>query len=106
MSVLPDIESLKTHLNKHIQASFGDDYVIDYDMMAIAEMQDDLEKVSTMLRQMDWITDNEKRTATQYDRYEHPSADKLYKPAGLMPIDEDFDSGFGAIDENLNSARG
>ncbi len=101
MSVLPDVDSLKDHLNRHIAAPYGDEYYIDYDLMSVTEMQDDLTKISEMLGRMDWLTDNEKRAATDYERYESEAADKIYKQAGLLPIDNEFDTGFDLIDANL-----
>jgi HK97 family phage portal protein len=104
-SVLPDMDSLKQHLNKRVARQFGPEYYLDYDLMAVTELQDDLSKIAGMLLQMDWITDNEKRIATQYDRFEDPAADMLYKQAGLVPMGFDFDTGFTRIDEELNKRR-
>ena len=100
-SVLPDINDLRELLNSHLAADFGPEWYIDYDLMAIPELQEDLEKLSRTLQGMDWITDNEKRSATQYDRYDDTAADMLYKNTGVMPIGMDFDTGFDNI-PNIN----
>jgi len=101
MSVLPDMESLKWHLNNQIVQSHGPEYYIDYDITAIPELQEDSESLARTLGLMDWITDNEKREATNYGRYEHEGADKIYKDMGKMPLGEDIDTGFDTIDANL-----
>jgi hypothetical protein len=50
---------------------------------------------------MDWVTLNEKREATQYDRYEDEAADKIYQAMGLQELGSEFDTGFDEIDRNL-----
>lgn len=102
MSVLPDIESLKAHLNERVAKSFGPEWYVDYDQMAIPELQEDSETLARTLQAMDWVTTNEKRSATAYDRYENEGADKLYQPFGLTEMGEDIDTGFDEIDKNLN----
>jgi HK97 family phage portal protein len=102
-SVIPDINDLRDLLNDQLVKDFGPGYYIDYDLMAIPELQEDLEKLSRTLAGMDWISDNEKRAATQYDAHDPSTvtnpADKLYKNTGQVPIGEDFDTGFGNIPE-------
>jgi HK97 family phage portal protein len=105
MSVLPDMDNLRSIINNKIAITHGEEYYVDYDFMAISELQDDIHKLSQTLAGMDWITDNEKRVATQYDNYPDPGADTLYKPMGLMPIGAEFDTGFDRIDQELNKAR-
>ena len=104
-SILPDLDSFREHLNSRVATLFGDEYWIDYDLMAINELQDDIEKLAATMRTMDWITINEKRTATNYDAFEDPAADMLYMPASSLPLGMDFDTGFDRIDEQLNKAR-
>jgi HK97 family phage portal protein len=100
-SVLPDLDSLKDHFNERVAKSFGPEYYIDYDLMAISEIQDDLHTLAQTLKVMDWVTINEKRAATQYDKYEDESADKLYQGMGLQELGGEFDTGFDSIDRNL-----
>jgi HK97 family phage portal protein len=104
-SVLPDMDSFKNHFNEKVVARFGPEYWVDYDLMAIKELQEDLGRVAEMLQKMDWITDNEKRAATQYETFPDAAADQLYKPAGLVPLGMDFDTGFERIDEQLNKYK-
>ncbi len=104
MSVLPDMDGLRDGLNSLI-GRFYEGYFIDYDIMAISELQDDIEKLGNTLKQMDWVTLNEKRRATDYDDYDHPGADLLYTDMGKIPINRDVDTGFDKIDEELDKAR-
>ena len=41
-----------------------------------------------------WITENEKRSATGYDKYEDSAADILYQNSGLLPL------GFDVLEED------
>jgi len=105
MSVMPDMDSLRDNLNTMIQRAFGDGWFIDYDIMAISELQDDIEKLSKTLMNMDWITINEKRAATQYEEYKDPLADVLLTDMGKVPFNYGIDSGFDEIDENIDKLR-
>lgn len=107
MSVLPDMESLRANLNNKIQKSFGAEFYIDYDIMAIAELQDDLDKLSVTLKNMDWITIDEKRAATDYDDYVQDAnpAKQLFTDMGKIPLGYGMDSGFGQIDKNIEKMR-
>jgi HK97 family phage portal protein len=99
-SVLPDINDFRELLNSQLVPDFGEGYYIDYDLMAIPELQEDLEKLARTLSSMDWVTLNEKRTATQYDKYNDPAADLIYQNMGAMPLGEDFNTGFDNIPED------
>ena len=98
-SVLPDINDFRELLNSQLVSDFGEGYYIDYDLMAIPELQEDLEKLARTLSTMDWVTLNEKRTATQYDKYPDAAADMIYQNMGQMPLGTDFDTGFDNIPE-------
>ena len=105
MSVMPDMDSLRDNLNTMFQRAFGDQWFVDYDIMAISELQDDLEKLSKTLLNMDWITINEKRAATQYEEYKDPTADILLTDMNKVPLGYGMDSGFEEIDDNINKLR-
>jgi len=104
-SVMPDMDSLRDNLNAVIQASFGDEWFVDYDIMAISELQDDIEKLGRTLKEMDWITINEKRAATNYDTYDDKLADILYTDMNKIPLGYGMDSGFDKIDEEIEKIR-
>jgi len=105
MSVMPDMDSLRDNLNTMFQRSFGEQWFIDYDIMAISELQDDLEKLSKTLVNMDWITINEKRAATQYEEYKDPNADMLFSDMSKVPLGFGMNTGFEEIDEAIKSLR-
>lgn len=105
MSVMPDMDSLRDNLNTMFQHAFGEQWFVDYDIMAISELQDDLEKLSKTLAGMDWITINEKRAATQYEEYKDPNADLLFSDMGKVPLGYGMDSGFDDIDEAIKGLR-
>lgn len=105
MSVMPDMDDLRDSLNNLFGRYFGPEYFVDYDIMAIEELQDDLEKKTATLKNMDWITRNEKRMATNYDRYDDEAADMLYTTMNEIPLGYSFDSSFEKIDSELNKLR-
>lgn len=104
-AVMPDLDNLRDKLNTIIRRIYGPQFYVDYDIMAISELQDDLEKLGRTLQGMDWITINEKRRATDYDDYEHPAAEQLYTDMGKIPIGQDIDTSFDRIDEELEKVR-
>jgi hypothetical protein len=102
--VLPRMNIFRDKINKWWFSQYdGGKYFVDYDLMSITELQDDLNKVADMLSRMDWVTDNEKRTATNYDTYEHPLADTLFVSPNRIPITAAmYDTGFDNIDDEIN----
>jgi HK97 family phage portal protein len=105
LSVMPDLDSLRENLNNMIQKSFGDEWFIDYDLMAISELQEDIEKLGKTLGMMDWITINEKRAATNYDAYIDKNADILMSDMGKVPLGYGMDSRLEPIDEEIEKRR-
>jgi len=108
LSVMPDMDSLRENLNTMFQAAFGPEWFIDYDIMAISELQEDIEKLGKTLSTMDWITPDEKRAATNYDDYiADPSnpAKQIYTDMGKIPLGYGMDSGFEKIDNEIDKRR-
>ena len=108
LSVMPDMDSLRENLNTMIRASFGEEWFIDYDIMAISELQEDIEKLGKTLAGMDWITPDEKRNATNYDDYvpdPNNPAKQIYTNMGQIPLGYGMDSSFDKIDEEINKRR-
>lgn len=109
VSVMPDMDSLRDNLNKMIQGAFGAEWWIDYDLMAIGELQEDIKKLSETLKTMDWVTIDEKRTATNYDDYEPPAdgnpAKMLFTDMSRIPLGFGMDSGFEEIDNEIDKRR-
>ena len=54
-SVLPDLDTFKAILNNRIASAFGSEFYLDYDLMAISEIQDDLHVLAKTLKTMDWV---------------------------------------------------
>jgi HK97 family phage portal protein len=104
-SVLPDLDSFRDHLNKMISLRFGAEYYVDYDLMAINELRDDVEKIARTMAVMDWTTKNEKREATDYDAYPHPGADILYTDMSKIPLGGGVDSDYDKIDAEIEKIR-
>jgi hypothetical protein len=76
--------------------------------MSITELQDDIEKLGNTLKNMDWITPDEKRAATNYDDYipvPGNPAKVIYTDMGKVPLGYGMDSGFDVIDEELEKLR-
>jgi len=105
LSVMPDMDSFRENFNQMIQKAFGEEWFVDYDIMAISELQEDIEKLGNTLSKMDWITINEKRAATNYDAYKDANADILTTDMGKVPLGYGMDSGFERIDENIEKLR-
>lgn len=101
-SVLPDINDLRDQINNNIGEEYDYKYFIDYDLMAIPELSEDLKDVADTYSKMDWVTTNEKRNATNYDDYDDPAADLLYTSGNEMPLGYDFDTSFDRIIDNEN----
>jgi len=108
ISVMPDLDSLRDNLNNMFQRTFGQEWFVDYDIMAIQELQDDIETLSRTLAGMDWITIDEKRNATNYDEYDpEPGnpAKLLYTDMSKIPLGYGMDSGFDSIDSEIEKLR-
>lgn len=85
-AVIPLVEARKQGFQRSIVDRFDSGLILEYDYTIFHEMQDDLDKLADTMAKMDFITYNEKRAATGYDRYEDPAADIIYVPSGLIPI--------------------
>jgi HK97 family phage portal protein len=105
MSVLPDLDNLRDKLNNLVRRFYGEQYYIDYDIMAIDELQEDLEKKAKTLNSMDWITPNEKRRATNYDDYESEAADRIYTDMGQVPLGMSMDTSIDEEDKQIEELR-
>jgi len=103
--ILPQMELLRDKLNGFMIAPLNtgrEKYYIDYDLFSIAELQDDLSKISEMLRGATWLTDDEKREAMNYGEFGHPLAKELFVDPFKMPMSQiSYDSGFDEVDEEL-----
>lgn len=90
-AALPELLSLRDELNRWFIPPFekndGKQYILDVDIMAIPELQKEMETWVKTLKLMDWITPNEKRIATQFGKDENnPEMDQYWFPANLIPF--------------------
>ncbi len=84
-TVLPAMDKLRDELNNWLTPLFGDDLYLDYDPDQIEALQEDQQKKWDRLQKSDWLTINEKRTATGYEAID--GGDVILIPATMAPID-------------------
>lgn len=89
--VLPELNMLRDELNRWWIPGFGEHLYFDYDIQAIPELQEDLDKLVDHLTSAWWVTGNEKRSAMGYDESDDPLMDQFLIPAGLMPMNTQLD---------------
>ena len=93
--ILPDADRLRDKLNGWIVPAYSDKrkYYIDYDLHSIVDLQDDLKFIVDTLKQMDWITANEQRAATNYGEIDDPAMDiPRFKLNQMLTFDYDDDA--------------
>lgn len=90
-AVLPLMERIKDGLNRFIGS---EEYVIDYDLQAFSELQDDITTQVAALSQAWWLTPNERRVSMGRQRLDDEMMDEVLIPSGYIPI-----SDYGAVDD-------
>lgn len=86
-TVIPTCASLRDELNKWLVPRFGEDVYIDFDITALPEMQQDMERMSRILRDANWLTYDEKRVAMNYEELGGAYATS-YVSNGLIPLEQ------------------
>lgn len=87
-TIVPMCAQLRDELNKWLVPRMGDKNVfIDFDIMALPELQRDMEKMVVGLRSADWLTMDEKRVAMNYEP-KGGAYDSAYIAQGMIPIDQ------------------
>ena len=85
-TIVPMCAQLRDELNKWLVPRMGDKNVfIDFDIMALPELQRDMEKMVNGLRSADWLTYDEKRVAMNYEP-KGGAYDSAYIAQGMIPI--------------------
>lgn len=95
-TIYSDLTSMRDWANRWFLGLFGLDnkrYYFDFDVTALAEMQEDMQKLVTSLDKMWWITPNERRLVSKYDADANPLMDKILIPTNLQPLEAAFDAG-------------
>jgi phage portal protein BeeE len=87
-TIVPMCAQLRDELNRWLVPRMGDKNVfIDFDIMALPELQRDMEKMVNGLRSADWLTFDEKRVAMNYEP-KGGSFESAYIAQGMIPIDQ------------------
>jgi len=85
-TIAPLCAELRDELNAWLVPRFGENVYIDYDISALPELQSDMEKMVAQLKQADWLTFDEKRTAMGYEEKGGAYASS-YVSGGMMPLE-------------------
>lgn len=107
--IVNECTSFTDALNRWLVPMFGiknKQYYIDFDISALPEMQEDMQKMAEALDKMPYLTWNEKRSVQKWDASKDVNLDKFYAPANLVLLDQlNMDLGGLPIDTTgLNKA--
>lgn len=87
-TIVPMCAQLRDEINRYLVPRMGDTSVfVDFDVMALPELQRDIEKMVTGLVRADWLTYDEKRIAMNYEP-KGGAFDDAYISQGLIPISD------------------
>lgn len=98
-TIVPMCANLRDELNHWLLPRYGEDLFIDFDITALPEMQQDMERMVRSLRDANWLTMDEKRVAMNYDEKGGPW-ETSYLNQGLIPIQ------FAGMDLNVQNDNG
>lgn len=90
-AALPVMEKIKDGINRFI-LSDSDTGIIDYDLNAFIELQDDMSQMASTLSQMWWLTGNEKRIASGKQPMDIQVMNEVLIPMSGIPASEYGDS--------------
>jgi HK97 family phage portal protein len=86
-AVIPLVEARKSILNNWLAPKFGEEYVLEFDYTIFSEISEEVKSLAETALKMWWISGNEKRQMTGYDKSENVNMEKIYVPSGLTEID-------------------
>lgn len=86
-TIVPKCAQLRDELNKFLLPKFGEDVYIDFDITALPELQQDMERMSRILRDANWLTMDEKRMAMNYEA-RGGAYDFSYVNQGLVQLEQ------------------
>ena len=86
-TIVPKLCQLRDELNKWLVPMYGEDLYIDFDITALPEMQQDMERMTRSLRDANWLTFDEKRVAMNYSEKEG-AYEYSYVNGGLVRLDQ------------------
>lgn len=88
-AALPLKETIKGLLQRHVVDKWGQalgkELYLDFDLNAYLELQDDLDGLYTRMNMANWITANEKREVTGFEKLSSSIMDEPLLPAGYIP---------------------
>lgn len=99
-AIIPLVERRKHVINRWLAPKFGDDLVVEYDYSIFSELGEDLDKITDAAAKSYWITPNEKRAMTNYDKSDEEGMDDFYFPSGFTRL-QDLNGDIEMIDEQL-----
>ncbi len=111
-AVLPLLDSLVDELEHWLVPLFGDTLVLRPDLDKVDALALKRAQQWERVAKADWLTLNEKREATNYDRLEDPMADEVLVDAGKVPLSMSATEGDqaapedGAVDADGNPLPG
>lgn len=86
-TIIPMCCQLRDELNKFLVPRYGEDVFIDFDITALPEMQQDMERMVRSLRDANWLTFDEKRIAMNYQE-KSGAFEYAFINQGLIPIEQ------------------
>lgn len=86
-TIVPKCCQLRDELNRWLVPAFGENVYIDFDITALPELQQDMERMVRILRDANWLTFDEKRAAMNYEEKEG-AYDHSYVNQGLVPLEQ------------------
>lgn len=87
-AVIPLVERRKNVINRWLVPKFDDKLIVEYDYTVFSEMNEDLDKLVDAAVKSYWITPNEKRQLTNWDKDDRPEMDDFYFPSGLTKLED------------------
>lgn len=85
-AVIPLFDSLCDELNHWLVPAFGEELILRPDWDKVDALAPKRSQQWERVAKADWLTLNEKREATNYDRLEEPMADQVFVDAGKVPL--------------------
>jgi HK97 family phage portal protein len=86
-TIIPLCSTLRDELNRWLLPIYGEDVYIDFDITSIPEMQQDMERMTRVLRDANWLTMDEKRIAMNYEP-KYGAYEYSYVNQGLVVLDQ------------------
>lgn len=86
--IIPELEALKTGLNKWLIPSYEEELYLDFDYTEFPELYSELFKVAMDLKNTEAVTINEIRGVIKYDAYEGENGDKILVSGNKKILDD------------------